>query len=99
MKAKLGISIILAFIAFIFISQNTETVRVDFLVWSVEMSIVLLVFIILGTGVIIGWLLNSYLRFVRHRKQVKSQEAMKAKEVAKQGTVVDTAQGDTKAYE
>ncbi|MGK2906090.1 MAG: LapA family protein [Desulfuromonadales bacterium] len=84
MKVKLAISIVLALLAFIFISQNTETVRVDFLVWSTEMSVVLLVFIILGTGVIIGWSLSGYLRFVRNRKQVKSREAMQAKVVASQ---------------
>ena len=84
MKVKLSISIVLALLAFIFISQNAETVRVDFLAWSVEMSLVLLVFIILGTGVIIGWSLSSYLRFVRNRKQVKTREAIQAKVVVKQ---------------
>ena len=74
MKIKLGISLILAFIVFVFISQNTETVSVNLLAWSVEMSLVLLVFIILGTGIIIGWLLNSYLRFMRNRKQARTQK-------------------------
>lgn len=76
MKVKLIISLALAIIAFTFIAQNTETVRVVFLAWSIEMSIVLLVFIILGVGIIIGWLMNSSLRFVRNRKQTKHQRAM-----------------------
>ena len=76
MKIKLGISLVLAFLAFVFISQNAETVRVEFLAWSIEMSLVLLAFILLGAGIIIGWLLNSYLRFVRNRKQVNIQKNM-----------------------
>lgn len=74
MKIKLITSLTLAILACIFIVQNVDTVRVDFLVWSVEVSIVLLVFVILGAGVIIGWLMNSYLRFVRNRKHPKQQD-------------------------
>ena len=44
----------------------------DFLAWSIDMSLVLLVFIMLIAGVAIGWLLNSYLHFVRRREQHKS---------------------------
>lgn len=73
MKIKLGITIVLAFLVFIFVYQNTDTVMVNFLYWSVEMTLVLLVFIVLAFGFIIGWLLNSYLRFVRNRKRTKAQ--------------------------
>ena len=59
MKIKLVISVVLAFLAFIFISQNSETVIVDILAWSIEMSLVLLLFIILAAGIAIGWSLNS----------------------------------------
>jgi uncharacterized integral membrane protein len=85
MKIKLAISIILALLAFLFITQNTETVRVAFLAWSVEMSLVLLVFIMLMAGVIIGWSLNGYLRFVRNRKRVKVQENTQTSKVAMSG--------------
>lgn len=74
MKIKLGISLVLAFLAFIFISQNSETVTVAFLAWSVEMSLVLLVFIILFAGIAIGWSLSSYLRFARQRAQNRARE-------------------------
>lgn len=84
MKIKLGISLFLALLAFIFISQNTEMVVVDFLVWSVERSLGLLVFVILGTGAIIGWLFSSYLRYSRHRKQIKSQGNPPKKDVTMQ---------------
>lgn len=72
MKVKLAISLILALFTFIFIAQNSATVTVAFLVWSREMSLVLLLFIMFGTGVIIGWLLQSYARFAGQRKQIKS---------------------------
>ena len=99
MKIKFGVTLVLAFLVFFFISQNTETVRVVFLAWSTEMSIVLLVFIIFGAGIIIGWLLNSYLRFVRNRKQVKAREAEQAITVAKQDAAGAATQGDKEVHE
>lgn len=84
MKIKLAISLALAVLVFIFISQNTETVRVVFLAWSVEISLVLLVFIILGSGIVIGWLLSSFLRFLRNRKQGKQQQGMSERKAAVQ---------------
>jgi len=74
MKFKLGISLVLALLAFVFITQNTETVQVRVFLWSIEMSLVLLVFIMLGAGAIIGWFLNSYLRFASRRQQNKAQQ-------------------------
>ena len=99
MKIKLGISLVLAFLVFIFISQNTEIVTVDFLAWSVEMSIVLLVFIILFTGIIIGWLLNSYLRFARNRKQAKTRENIQTEEIASQAEAAVATQGEKEVDE
>ena len=73
MKIKLGISLFLAFFAFLFIAQNTEIVQVNLLFWSAEMSLVLLLFILLGVGMSIGWLLASYLRFARNRTSATSE--------------------------
>jgi uncharacterized integral membrane protein len=78
MKIKLGISLALAILVFIFVSQNTDVAQVNFLTWSIEMSLVLLVFIMLGAGIVIGWLLNSYLRFARKRSQIDATEAEQA---------------------
>ena len=99
MKIKLSISILLAILAFVFISQNTETVRVEFFAWSVEMSLVLLVFIILATGIIIGWLMNSYLRFSRNRKKVKAQKNIQTKELATQEETNVAIQGEKETHE
>lgn len=99
MKIKLGISLILAILAFIFITQNIEPVMVDFLAWSAEISVALLVFVMLGTGIIIGWLLSSYLRFARKRKQIKGQENIQAEADSTQKESDITIQGDKKAHE
>ena len=73
MNVKLAISLVLALLAFIFVYQNTDVVQVDFLFWSTDMSLVLLVFIMLGVGMAISWLLGSYLRFTRKRRQVRAK--------------------------
>jgi len=86
MKFKLGISLVLALLAFVFITQNTETVQVRVFLWSIEMSLVLLVFIMLGAGAIIGWFLNSYLRFASRRRQNKAQSTSVNKTLAKDDT-------------
>ncbi|MCF6238714.1 MAG: LapA family protein [Candidatus Marinimicrobia bacterium] len=99
MKIKIGISIVLALFAFIFITQNTETVAVAFLAWSIEMSLVLLVFIMLGAGIIIGWSLNSYLRFARNRKKLKTQENVRSNEVVMPEATDVTMREDKKTHE
>lgn len=69
MRVKLVVSALLAFLVVVFVSQNNEVVQVTFLAWSVEMSLLLMIFVIFGAGIIIGWLLNSYFRFSRQRKR------------------------------
>lgn len=69
MKIKLALSILLAFLTVVFISQNTEVVRIDFLVWTIDISLVLLLFLALVVGLALGWLLNSYSRYVGNRKR------------------------------
>ena len=95
MKTKLGISIVLTVLAFVFITQNIEPVMVDFLAWSIEMSVALLVFIMFGGGIIIGWLLSSYFRYSRNRKRTKAQ----ATEVVKQKETVIQVQGEEETDE
>ena len=85
MKIKLVISLFLAFFAFVFITQNTDVVKVDFLFWSVEMSLVLLLLTMLGAGFVIGWLLNGYLRFARNRRVSKAESAIQPKEKREHG--------------
>ena len=93
MKIKFVVSLVLAFFIIIFISQNSETVRVVFLAWSMEMSLILLLFLMLGTGVILGCLLPGLLRFVSQRKQAKSRVS---KTVPGQPRHVDAVSGNEK---
>lgn len=71
MKIKIALSLVLAFLTLIFITQNTETVRVAFLFWSIEMSRVLLLFIMLGAGIALGLLLPGLIRFAGQAKREK----------------------------
>jgi uncharacterized integral membrane protein len=65
MNIKLVVSIVLAGLALVFIIQNTTVVEIRFLFWTLAMSRALFMFLMLGVGMVIGWLLTSY---IRHRK-------------------------------
>ena len=66
MHAKLVVSLVVACLVVIFMLQNTTVVQVRFLFWSLSMSRSLLIVVFVGVGVLVGWLLNSYVSF-RHR--------------------------------
>ncbi|MHC4843713.1 MAG: LapA family protein [Planctomycetota bacterium] len=65
MNYKLILILILACLAVLFIIQNVEIVQISFLVWSIQMSLSLLMFFLVASGIIIGWFLNSVFK---HRK-------------------------------
>jgi len=66
MNAKLVVSLVVACLVAVFILQNTAVVNVRFLFWSLSMSRSLLVMVFVGIGIMVGWLLNSYVSF-RHK--------------------------------
>ena len=66
MKYKLIISLVLICLIVIFIIQNVAVVEIDFFFWTIAMSRVLLMLILLIVGIIVGWLLKSY--SIQHRK-------------------------------
>lgn len=99
MKVKLVISIILAALAFVFGYQNTEVAQIAFLAWSIEISLALLVFIALGAGLAIGWLLSSYLRFARNRRKAKEETRAQIKDDVTQTVTSPSATGDKKTDE
>ncbi len=68
---RLGASLVLAALPVIFIFQNLRAARVKFLLWSMEISMALLIFIVLGIGVVIGWLFVSWLGYRRTRKKTR----------------------------
>ena len=97
MKVKLVISIILLSIAFLFVYQNTDLVPIDFLAWSVDISLALLVLFAFAVGLASGWLLNSFLRFSRNRKKSKEEASKQAKQAISETVPVTSTTGETKA--
>lgn len=69
MKYKLIISLIIICIIVIFIIQNAAIAEIHILFWTIEMSRVLLMFILLVVGMITGWLINSYSSHRRYKKK------------------------------
>lgn len=70
MNYKLVLSGVLAFLVVLFIFQNAQPVQVHFLFWTVEISRVVLMAIMLFAGMTISWLLGSWLRY-RNRNRRK----------------------------
>lgn len=68
MKYKLISGIVLFFIIVIFIIQNAATVEIHLIFWTVSISRVLLMLIILLFGIVIGWILNSYFKHVKNKE-------------------------------
>lgn len=66
MNYKLVIGLVLIGLVVIFTIQNTAVVEVRLFFWTIAMSRVLLMFILLAIGIIAGWLLNSY--SMHHKK-------------------------------
>ena len=71
MNFKLILGIILAGMAVIFIVQNVAVVELRFLIWTMSISSALLLFLIFSIGLILGWLLNGY---IRNKKTLPAQK-------------------------
>ncbi|MBN1381811.1 MAG: LapA family protein [Deltaproteobacteria bacterium] len=63
MNYKLILVVILAGLAVLFIIQNVAIVEIQFLLWSIQISRSLLIFLLIAMGIIIGWFLHSYLKY------------------------------------
>ena len=74
MQFKLVISLILTGLAVLFVIQNAAVVEISFMIWTISMSRSLLIFFLLSLGIIIGWLMHSY---VIHRRNDAKQEKRK----------------------
>lgn len=61
MNYKLILSLILACLVLLFIIQNAAVAEIHFLLWTFSMSRGLMIFFVLAIGVIIGWLLRSFI--------------------------------------
>jgi uncharacterized integral membrane protein len=58
MNFKLIFVIVLAGAAVLFIIQNATSVDMTFMFWTVSMSQAFLMFLVLSTGIILGWLMR-----------------------------------------
>ena len=63
---RLILGLALTALVVIFTLQNTEVVSINFLFWHFSMSRVLMIFMLLVAGILIGWLLHS---LTRHGKK------------------------------
>jgi uncharacterized integral membrane protein len=70
---KLIISLILAGLVVLFVVQNVPVVEVRFLLWGLQMTLSLLIFLLFAGGIIVGWLLHSY--WVYRRKPLAQSES------------------------
>jgi uncharacterized integral membrane protein len=62
MKNKIISSVALLLIVVLFTLQNTEVINIRVLFWTLPVSKALLMFILLGLGVLTGFFLGSYSR-------------------------------------
>ena len=63
MNFKLLLILVLAGFAVLFIIQNVSVVEIQFLIWSIQMSLSILMFLLLAIGILMGWSLHSYLKY------------------------------------
>ncbi|MFC1891972.1 lipopolysaccharide assembly protein LapA domain-containing protein [Thermodesulfobacteriota bacterium] len=68
MSYKLITGLIAACLVVIFIIQNAAVVEIQIFFWTIAMSRVLLMFIILAIGIIGGWLLKSFTKGFKEEK-------------------------------
>ena len=74
MNVKMYITLFLLLLIVIFTVQNATAVTVNFLFWKLEISRALLLFFVLITGVIIGWVSRSHLQHKKHRKPANNPD-------------------------
>jgi uncharacterized integral membrane protein len=63
MDLKLIIILVLAGLVVLFIIQNVAVVEIQFLLWSMQMSRSLLMFLLITIGMIIGWFLRGHFKY------------------------------------
>ena len=62
MNYKMIVTILMIILVVVFTVQNAAVVTVTFLVWNIEISRALLIFLVLFIGIIIGWLSRSHVK-------------------------------------
>lgn len=76
MKTKVIILLIIVFLFTIFVSQNTEVITINVLLWTFQMSLIVIMSLTGLFGVLIGFIIASMASSSQKKKQ-KMKEAMK----------------------
>ncbi|KQC08113.1 MAG: hypothetical protein APR62_05425 [Smithella sp. SDB] len=69
MSYKAALSAILIILVLVFLVQNTEVVKVNFLLWDISMSRAVLLFFSMLIGFVFGWFLHSYLLYRKKKNK------------------------------
>lgn len=59
---KLTVGLLLAAIIVLFTLQNIEIVELRLLLWKISMPRALMIFLVLGVGIVLGWILSELKR-------------------------------------
>ncbi len=71
MSYRLIISLVLIGLIVVFIIQNAAVVEIEVFFWTIAMSRVLFMVILLFVGVLVGWFLKTYFT---HRRDAEDEE-------------------------
>jgi len=66
MRAKIAVALLLSVFVVVFAIQNAQIIEIKLLVWQLEFSRALLIFLMLTIGIVIGWCLRTLWRFSRN---------------------------------
>lgn len=72
MRIKIGVALAVLAILIIVASQNAEVVTLRFLFWETSLSLVALVFMTMGVGLLAGWTIGV---LGRRRKSLEREDA------------------------
>lgn len=71
MSPKLVAALILTGLVILFVIQNVAVVEIQFLFWSFSIARSLLLFLVLGIGILLGWLLKSFAVMQKKKTRTK----------------------------
>jgi uncharacterized integral membrane protein len=66
---RIGV-LVLAFVLVIaFVAENTDSVRISFVFFTADTSVIWLILLFTGVGIVVGWVLSGFVkrRLERHR--------------------------------
>lgn len=61
-RLHLSFGLVVAGLVILFVLQNMTVVEIRFLFWSVAVSRALMLMLVFGAGILVGWLLYHYRR-------------------------------------